>query len=239
MRVYHIHDNGGRPFIVHITDAPTLHLRVFTTRQKTDGEIICNREVYNTDATCVFLDDETNGGFDPRFYGNTILAEIANRRYVWIGNRGIREFTARAPIIQFTSPVGNSNVPYPWARDAIGDYYLMLHDVVIRNRDSNQLRADPYAYYYTNNVINIGTNSILAGYQHVEAYGCGTEQYDLRHSTDYDWIRARHERRDWWIVKGTGMQIPLSADDEIQLMEAAGKYAGYSKLDMVEVHARP
>lgn len=239
MRVYYIHDNGGRPFIVQITNDPTLHLRVFTTRQKTDGEFISHREVYNTDATCVFLDDETNVGFDPRFYGNTILAEIASHRYVWIGNRGIREFTARAPIIQFTSPMGNSNVPYPWARDAVGDYYLMLDDVIIRDRDSNQLRSDPYSYYYANNIINTNGNSILAGYQHVEDYGTEDSHYDLCHSTNYDWIRTRHGRCNWWIVKGTGMQIPLSADDEIQLMEGAGKYAGYSKLNMVELYERP
>ena len=79
------------------------------------------------------------------FDGNTILLEIGPKRYVWIGSDGIYEFQAKAEIVEFQSPVGNNDVPYPFAIDKNHNYYLLLESVIVSNIPEN---TDPYTYYY-------------------------------------------------------------------------------------------
>ena len=61
--------------------------------------------------------------------GNSILLQTGKNKYVYIGD-GIRSFTTKNGdvIKKYYSPVGNNEVPYPYA---IGDkyVYIMLHNV--------------------------------------------------------------------------------------------------------------
>lgn len=56
--------------------------------------------------------------------GNSILAKIGNNKYVFIGEC-IYEFTTTEPILEFYSPIGSNDVPYPVAISNNYVYYLI------------------------------------------------------------------------------------------------------------------
>jgi hypothetical protein len=64
----------------------------------------------------------------------------------------VYEFETESPILLFRSPIGNSDVPYPFAQDS--EYtYLMIEGVKLPNSDLSDLREvtkpfDPYGRYY-------------------------------------------------------------------------------------------
>ena len=65
------------------------------------------------------------------FDGNSILVQLhdataTNTKYMFIGDC-IATFTTRSPIKQFVSMIGNNDVPYPFAIDEDGVYYVMSH----------------------------------------------------------------------------------------------------------------
>lgn len=47
--------------------------------------------------------------------------------------------------MKFASPVGNSDVPYPYAVDRNGSYYLLIEGVVLHRVPPS---SDPYDWYY-------------------------------------------------------------------------------------------
>ena len=50
-------------------------------------------------------------------------------------------FRALTEIIDFVSPVGNSSVPYPYAVDAEGRYYLVIEEMVLQRSAKTE---DPF-----------------------------------------------------------------------------------------------
>jgi hypothetical protein len=140
-KVYNTHDNGGRPFAVRV-----LRGRVEVTRQSydkaTDG-YVPGAVVYRSPYKEIWL------GQGP--VGNTVLLQIGANRFAFIGER-IYEFALQAgdAVVKYRSPVGNSDVPYPYivGRDFT---YLLLDSgegpVYIPN-DALDLGADAYGQYY-------------------------------------------------------------------------------------------
>lgn len=70
------------------------------------------------------------GGYDKEFDGNSLLLEMPAGDCVHIGCE-IFSFKPRASIEMYVSPVGNNNVPYPYAVDTLGNVYLFTHKVII------------------------------------------------------------------------------------------------------------
>ena len=66
-----------------------------------------------------------SGGYGKFFDGNSILLKLSKNKYVYIGSV-IYSFTSYNEITTFISPVGNSDVPYPYAIDEKNNYYLLL-----------------------------------------------------------------------------------------------------------------
>ena len=64
---------------------------------------------------------EFSGGFGKKFNGNSILLSLGKNKYVFIGQKIIEFTTKKDKIIDFVSPVGNNDVPYPFA---IGEKYV-------------------------------------------------------------------------------------------------------------------
>jgi len=56
--------------------------------------------------------------------GNSILAKIGNNKYVFIGEC-VYEFTTTEPILEYYSPIGRNDVPYPVAISKNYVYYLI------------------------------------------------------------------------------------------------------------------
>ena len=159
-KYYYIHDNGGRPFIVYVSSNDVY------IYQQPDNTIF-SEEIYDLD------DDEPkwrytqlikhypildifigvspknamtkySGGYGKYFNGNSILIQIDTHQYVYIGSQ-IYSFTAETTIIRYVSPVGNNDVPYPFAIDKNNNYYLLLENSIIKDIPKN---IDPYTYYY-------------------------------------------------------------------------------------------
>ena len=140
--IYKIHDNGAIPFIVHDygnkvdvyeqTDNMQKKILDFKYKKIFIGDNVLNFKGYVTKGTGK---------------GNTILLEIEPNEYVYIGNE-IKKFHTKLDdvIIRYISPIGNSDVPYPYA---IGKTftYLMLENKYIPN-ELVDLTRDVYSQYY-------------------------------------------------------------------------------------------
>jgi hypothetical protein len=138
--VYYIHDNGGRPFLVRITKKM---INIYKSTNYDNEETITSYDIWIGTITPyqkVFV------GIDPEYNydGNSILVKIKPNYYMYIGSE-IYTFRPKDKIIRYVSPVGNSDVPYPYA---IGtdNTYLMIENVMIPNK-YRQIE-DPYIQYY-------------------------------------------------------------------------------------------
>lgn len=87
--------------------------------------------------------------------GNSILAEIGECRYVFIGD-DIKEFTAPEPIDTYYSNIGNSAVPYPVATSPNYVHFMLDKGYVFASEfDRYEMDevawSDAYTYYYGHN----------------------------------------------------------------------------------------
>lgn len=152
-------DNGGHPFRVAIDGNK---VTVWATNMSV------RRPYVSGFTTKIFIgtsprNDMTDfsGGYGSDEDGNSVLFQKykdGNNLY-WFAGDTVFQFRSLAPIVYFTSPVGNSSVPYPWAQDSQGNIYLLIENKVIRNWGPgltpnltlNQKDVlDPYQDYYDN-----------------------------------------------------------------------------------------
>ena len=154
---YFIHDNGGRPFIVYIKDQKDVSIY-----KKSDKYFVIEEENYkwmyiNLVAKYKPLkiwigkSPKNNitlggGGYGKKFDGNSILLQITKNNYVFIGS-SIYTFEHKNKINKFISPVGNNDVPYPYAID-INNNYILFSEYKIMNDVPKKYISDPYEYYY-------------------------------------------------------------------------------------------
>jgi len=137
IKTYFIHDNGGRPFkVVVYFDKKNIKVYKFDQDEVDDNseahEIIYDILVYETDFINVFI-GSSNEFFEvnmKEYEGNSILVQTSETIYTFIGHL-IYSFISIQPINQYFSPIGNSDVPYPYAIDINKNIYLMIEDTII------------------------------------------------------------------------------------------------------------
>lgn len=122
-RIYDIHDNFNRPF------------RVICNNK---GIYVYKKTGENYDQLIIKIRKFQGywSGYDSSAYkmnGNSILVQLARNKYIFIGWE-IYEFTTEDEIIDYISPVGNNDVPYPVAYGT-KNVYFMLDKVFIKNED--------------------------------------------------------------------------------------------------------
>jgi hypothetical protein len=166
---YYTHDNGGHPFLVYIknkniyiykvpeeTEVREIDYGSFTDEQWQYMKLV--KEYKNVKKIFIgktILNKMTkfSGGHGKKYDGNTILVQLSNKKYVYIGEN-IFSFISYYPIKKYYSPIGNSDVPYPFAIDNNNRYYLISglgENIVIRNIPAKYKR-DPYDYYHSFNL---------------------------------------------------------------------------------------
>jgi hypothetical protein len=173
-RIYRIHDNGGVPFKVEDRgDA------VQIWKQRSEEEMwrrytplleLSYTEIYpgRFPHRRWHSDIKEHYHWKPSYNGNSVLLFIGNSKYVYIGE-SIWEFNTNGDrILEYFSPIGNSDVPYPFA---VGERftYLMLE----RTQFPNSLldaTNDPYAQWYgfSNAITPEKHSTLLAAKQELE-----------------------------------------------------------------------
>lgn len=146
-RTYLTHDNGGTAFAVDVHRYKIEVYRMF-------GEYSGGR-VLQTKYTKKWIGDNLlkDSNYQPkgRCPGNSVLIEITPGNYIHVGSE-VFYFKTRnqEPILKYVSPVGNSDVPYPYA---IGKNYtyFMLDKETIPNYNLN-LKQDAYSQFYGSNL---------------------------------------------------------------------------------------
>jgi len=138
-KTYVIHDNGGRPFKVVINkDVRQIELyRQYTTKNHDQRyELFETINGYQK----VFVPKDPETGYD----GNSILIQLSDNMYTYVGSE-IYTFLTNDKIIKYYSPVGNSDVPYPYAIGT-NNIYLTLERMYFDKKYARGV--DPYGAYY-------------------------------------------------------------------------------------------
>ena len=203
---YDILYNGGSPFIVH---SDHRSLQVFE-RETMDI-------VYSSSISRLFSYEDQQSPI-----GNTLLVETDKNNYTYIGSK-IYSFTTESDILTYTSKMGNSDVPYPYAIDEDGKYYLMLEKVIMTNVPEN-FSEEPYRYFYASGKVcseMLGVDKLI---------GADSERYNLSYQVrprihyDSPWMENLH------ILDRSGEIYPVSEDEYVGIMETIGSIRGITPM---------
>jgi len=144
MQTYLVHDNGSRPFQVNITgDMVSIYKRKHDDEK--EGKYSCLVKTFT--AQKVFVGKDLDGGF----VGNTIVLQMTENRYIFIGESIFAFSTSdRYPITTYKSPVGNSDVPYPYACSQTYVYLMIENCAILLDEEYQEAVdfGDPYTNYY-------------------------------------------------------------------------------------------
>ncbi|AYV75226.1 MAG: hypothetical protein Terrestrivirus1_100 [Terrestrivirus sp.] len=241
-KVYHTHDNGGRPFKIEIS--PNKKSVNIYKLDDSNSDADTTSEEYNFALTFnpkkIFIGKselnkmtEFSGGHGPEFDGNTILLELSDNVYEFIGDT-IFSFTTLGKITKYESPVGNNDVPYPYAIDEYENIYLLIEDVILKhtNKLLSELSVydnDPYSYYYNLNLMTADKGIIppelpvVKNFEGIVDYYIGNNRYTLRYEPnpekDFDRLRKMGKM---YIVDSSGAKKELTKKMYISLMKKFG-----------------
>lgn len=246
---YEIHDNGGRPFLVKILPANEVHIFKESDNAEKDYpyesllKMKCDEIWVGESPECAMT--AFSGGAGPRFKGNTILLRPSNPSddkplvYVHIG-RSLRQFEAIAPITSFVSPVGNNDVPYPYAIDTEGNTYLISENAILGPEAKWKDEADdPYDFYYQNRLMSSDLGCIPSrnpppSKLNAEAWWIGEDRFTMRCavSPEADYDRLIPSRGDGMFIQYPGQEkIVMTKQMYCDLMHKVAAERHYKPLN--------
>jgi hypothetical protein len=253
--IYFTHDNGNRPFKVVINKVDKV-IDVFCRDEEKfnehyDNLVEYDQKVYTTKYSTYFIGKspknsmtEFSGGYGKKFDGNSMLVKLSrsntSKAYLYIG-REIFTFRTIHDIEQYVSPVGNNDVPYPYAIDTCGNYYLLGEEVILSKNDLNKelfnRYDDPYHIYYKLNLITPDTAYVnpelpfITNFNNIAKYHIGREQFTLTYKADpantYDRNIKKGSKKTMSTTDTNGVKTILTRDGYIALMEEFGEKAGF------------
>lgn len=149
VKTYEIHDNGSVPFIAKVSPS-----------QKTIKVLVkdTDKQIVDTKYTNIFIGDNLlndkyylKKGKESGSLGNSILVEVSKRKYIYIGSE-IYSFETDEDIKSYYSPIGNNDVPYPYA---VGDklHYFMLEKMKVPS-ELILSTEDTYGQFYGHIVVD-------------------------------------------------------------------------------------
>jgi hypothetical protein len=233
--VYYTHDNGSRPFKVIISKN---HVKIFAEKTG-DSEIeYAQKPFYEGDVQKVFIGlsplnsmTSHSRGHGPNFDGNSVLLHENELNYVYVGE-SVKRFQAITPIVQYVSPVGNNDVPYPYAIDKLNNYYLMIENVVLNS--AHMLVEEPYNYYYHADLITDDIGCVppvkpMLGYiQNIKEYWeeywdygvfYGMQRWTWRFQPDY--MHRAYNLKNAYVIYEDGTRQDLNPEAYISIMKKA------------------
>ncbi len=253
---YYTHDNGGRPFLIYLgkNDAYVY--------KKSENIYIDNADIKSKDDDNKWmyiklvkkfkfiksfigkspLNEMTKfkRGHGKEFNGNSILLNTGSNQYVYIGE-SIFSFKSFNNITKYVSPVGNNDVPYPYAIDSEQNYYLLIGDVVVKNVPKKE---DPYEYYYRTNKItsdisrNPPIEPFIKNFNNISKFYIGNGQYTMRYvpnpAKDYARL-CKDIDKNIYILNVDGKKEILTKQKYVKLMADFGKQMGFRRLTTVKI----
>lgn len=254
-KYYLTHDNGGRPFCVYV-DESINQVHIYKSSNSDDKEYTEHIGTYKFLQIFIGLSPlnpmtEFSGGHGSNFDGNSILLKIDDLKYMFIGSN-IYTFTTLNNITVFESPVGNNDVPYPYAIDSEENYYfLLIYDSGILKINDTSKRDDPYTYFYymlsenfrlTQNIKWIHLQSDEPEPQYFCGFICGykLEYQPYRMHTrshpeeDYEDLSNRFNPIMYIEFNGENQRL-IGKEEYIQILENYNKKIGLLPLLNVEV----
>jgi hypothetical protein len=245
-KIYNTHDNGGRPFKVVIFEN---NVKIYKNTDNSSLDNVTNNDIllFDLNPFDIFVGrsqfnkmTQFSGGYGNHFIGNSILLRLDNNTYQFIGDE-IFTFTSLKEIIGFYSPVGNNDVPYPYAMDIDGNYYLMIENIMIINnnfiKETYKKYDNPYDYYYDYNLITPDCGFIppktplirkyeqFSEFNNIKEYYIGVEQYTLRYNPS-----SKDEEEQISIVDNNNNQQYLTNNEFKALHKRFGDTIGFHPL---------
>lgn len=131
---YNVHYNGARPFTISVDKG---HIYIY---DKNDILLFTIKKFQH-----IFIGDNIKNK-TPETVGNSIIIKMDKYVYIYIGQQ-IYKFESKDEILDYKSPIGNNDVPYPYA---IGETYTYLLAEKVYIKNSELSKEDPYKQYYSN-----------------------------------------------------------------------------------------
>lgn len=146
-KTYFTHDNGGRPFAVDIYSGK---IDVVQMVLDDDGRQVRGSKKITVPYQKIFIGDKVLR--DSRYSsgrGNSFLIELHPGVYVHVG-REVFQFQTRGGerILKYFSPIGNNDVPYPYAVGENYTYFLLDDDHATVPNHVLDLKKDGYHQFY-------------------------------------------------------------------------------------------
>jgi hypothetical protein len=121
----YIHDNGGRPFKLMANDTGITIYKY--NNFDIEYEPIYDEIVYELTDYSGFWE-----GYDTSCYemhGNSVLIQVTDSDYIYVG-WNIYKFSTNELIVDYVSPVGNNDVPYPVAYGVDNVYFMLDNEYI-------------------------------------------------------------------------------------------------------------
>eukprot|EP01117_Protostelium_nocturnum_P005898 TRINITY_DN2120_c0_g1_i1.p1 TRINITY_DN2120_c0_g1~~TRINITY_DN2120_c0_g1_i1.p1 ORF type:complete len:213 (-),score=46.92 TRINITY_DN2120_c0_g1_i1:79-717(-) len=158
---YLTHDNGGRMFLVSISKTGeymtdfmvTVGKRSESEQSNENYEEMEDRKIgWDVPVVEIPKAKRVLVGYDVNYPGfgdgNSVLIELEGNKYVYVGSV-VYGFSLEDPVKTYFSPLGNSDVPYPYAITK-GGKYLVMEDFtkdeshIVTYRAPAGFEEDPY-----------------------------------------------------------------------------------------------
>lgn len=255
--VYFIQDNRAEPFKVEI-DNQTVHIYKCINEDNYIHILTYEPKHIFVGKSPLNKMTDFSGGHGDNYDGNSILLEMNDNTYIHIGCE-IFSFIPKSKIVEYVSCVGNNWVPYPYAVDELGNYYLMIEDIVLLNSNTELIKekirrgGDPYSYYYARTLITVDKGRIppkqpkIQNFKNIEKYYIddedGFQRYTLRYDPDTpkerEWNFPKDRKKKHYI-KHTNSEnlIYISETDYFNLMEEFGALNGFEPLHKTMIQPR-
>jgi hypothetical protein len=248
---YYIHDNGRRPFLVYVSDEnvniykrseeyyisednskPWMYIDFIGTY------VYINKFIGESPKTLL---TEFSGGYGEKFLGNSILIQTSNNEYMYIGEQ-IYSFNTDSPIIKYVSEVGNSDVPYPYAIDQSGKYYLMISNIILTRVPENI--ENIYNFYY--NESGSGKegsekNKKIINIDDITVFNTDNNQRESFY-LEYHVDAREHYNRPWMtqirVITATKKDVLVTEEEYVDMMKMIEKEYNYIRLEYNCIHKR-
>ena len=140
-KVYMMVDNGGRPFKAFVNKNM---ITVYTFKDE-QADLPNNKLIYDKLALKIknfkgYWPARTLGEGGKQYHGNTLLIKLSDKEYIKIGE-DIYKFKTKKPILDFVSPVGNSEITYPVAFTEDNVLFLYLGYISVLKREGDMKKV--------------------------------------------------------------------------------------------------